>query len=505
MAMTAVGTQLGRRKPAANEYEVSIPPSGFVFDLPERLTVRGVADRFGKLGFRHAFEVQRFARNRAVLFDDRSGKLMSEVGATVGDLLAFTSQRATRFGPIRATLPLAGKLPLGAFDLAFGFSEESRVFDNASIGVGAKTIKAHVNANRRFSFNRGLWQIGKIELGDQRDIPFAGCIALECRALERQVNRLRLSDLDPSDFRNIDAAIFEFDPLRDAERLLSAPFLLEFRETRPLLKEVIKSPLEIVESLLQKLRVDLFQPLKTGLVFQFGQFNRERGPGDGFAGLFVGLLSTSKRPVEDEPSRPRITSKRRLLLGGRINSKPVDLSFRHSISSALRVDIFGDCLLRNRACGRSEITRRPHARHPAKMLEFFSQNRRCIALQSKHNLANSEMLRAIEKQMDLIRFNSQTHHCDVDLRRFLPQQCDQPLSYIADKRFATTARYPDDVIPDRSHRAFVVSIPVRHKHIILSGRRRVNGATRCSAPAPNSAPHWKRRGFLWLICKVHYR
>ena len=223
MAMTAVGTQLGRRKPAANENEVSIPPSGFVFDLPERLTVRGVADRLGKLGFRHAFEVQCFARNRAVLFDDRSGKLMSEVGATVGDLLIFTSQRATRFGPIRATLPLAGKFPLGAFDLAFGFSEESRVFDHAAIGVGGKTIKAHVNANRRFSFNRGLWQIGKIELGDQGDIPFAGRIALECRALQRQVNRLRLSDLDPSDFRNMDSAIFEFDPLRDTERLLSAP------------------------------------------------------------------------------------------------------------------------------------------------------------------------------------------------------------------------------------------------------------------------------------------
>src|SRR5215468_397804 len=221
--MTTFGTQLGRRKPAANKNEVSIPPSSFVFDLPERLTVRGVADRFGKLGFRHAFEVQRFARNRAVVFDDRNGKLMSEVGATVDDLLVFTSQRAARFGPIRATLLLAGKFPLGAFDLAFGFSEESRVFDDAAIGVGGETIKAYVNANRRFSFNRGLWQIGKIELGDQGDIPFAGRIALECRALERQVNRLRLSDLDPSDFRNMDAASIEFDPLRDAERLLSAP------------------------------------------------------------------------------------------------------------------------------------------------------------------------------------------------------------------------------------------------------------------------------------------
>src|SRR5262252_9923475 len=98
MAMTAFRTQLRRRKPTANQNEVSIPPSGFVFDLPERLSMRRVLDRLGKLGFRHAFQVQRFARNRAVVFDDRSGKLMSEVGATVGDLLVFASQRATRFG-----------------------------------------------------------------------------------------------------------------------------------------------------------------------------------------------------------------------------------------------------------------------------------------------------------------------------------------------------------------------------------------------------------------------
>src|SRR6516164_8223948 len=102
MAMTAVGTQLGRRKPAANENEVSIPPSGFVFDLPERLTVRGVADRLGKLGSRHASEVQRFARNRAVLFDDRSGKLMSEVSALVCNLLVLARKCATGFGPVRA-------------------------------------------------------------------------------------------------------------------------------------------------------------------------------------------------------------------------------------------------------------------------------------------------------------------------------------------------------------------------------------------------------------------
>src|SRR5215470_6777433 len=340
MAMTALRTQLRRRKPTANENEVSVAPSGLIFDLSKRLTVRGVADRLGKLGFRHAFEVQRFARNRVVVFDDRSGKLMSEVSAAVGDLLAFTSQRATRFGPIRATLPLAGKFPLGALDPPFGFPEESWVFENAAIGVGSEAIKAHVNANRRFSFNRGFWQIGKIELGDQGDIPFAGRIAPEPRALERQVKGLGLSNLDPSDLGNIDAAIFELDPLRNAERLLSAVLLLEFRETRPLLKEVIKGLLAIGDGLLQQLRIDLFQPFETRLALKRGQFNRKRGPGDGFAGLLISLFTTLERPVEDESARAGITSKRRLLFSGRINPEPVDLSFRHSISNAQQVDVF---------------------------------------------------------------------------------------------------------------------------------------------------------------------
>ena len=74
---------------------------------------------------RHAFEVQRFARNCAVVFDDRSGKLMSEVGATVADLLVFMRRRATRLCPIRAALLFAGKPPLSAFDLAFSSSEAS--------------------------------------------------------------------------------------------------------------------------------------------------------------------------------------------------------------------------------------------------------------------------------------------------------------------------------------------------------------------------------------------
>src|SRR5215468_2763930 len=100
MTMSTLRTQLRRRKPTVNEDEVSIPPSGFVFDLSEDLSMRCVLDRFGKLGFRHAFEVQCFARYRVLLSDDRSGKLMRQVGALVGSLLLLTSQCATGFGPV---------------------------------------------------------------------------------------------------------------------------------------------------------------------------------------------------------------------------------------------------------------------------------------------------------------------------------------------------------------------------------------------------------------------
>src|SRR5262249_8280553 len=107
------------------------------------------------------------------------------------------------------------------------------------------------------------------------------------------------------------------------------------REKRPLLKEVVKSPLAIGDGLSRQLRINFFQPLETRLVLKSGQFNRKRGPGDGLAGLLIGLLSTSKRPVEDKPSRASKPGERRFLTDGRINSEPVDLSFQHSISSAL--------------------------------------------------------------------------------------------------------------------------------------------------------------------------
>jgi hypothetical protein len=104
IAMTTARTQLRRWKPATNEDKVSVVPSGFVFDLPEGLTMCGVVNRPGKLGFRHAFQVQRFASDCVVLFDDRSRELMSEVGPLVGNLLVLASQRATGFCPVRAPL-----------------------------------------------------------------------------------------------------------------------------------------------------------------------------------------------------------------------------------------------------------------------------------------------------------------------------------------------------------------------------------------------------------------
>src|SRR6266508_492986 len=217
-------------------------------------------------------------------------------------------------------------------------------------------MKTKFRADRRFSLNHRFGQIRQVELNDQQDMPFACRLALECRAFQGQINRLRLPDGDPTDLWNIDAAIFKFDSLRNSERLMRAVFLLEFGEARPLLKEVVKCPLAIGDGLLQQLRIDLFQPLETRLALKSSQFNRKLRPGDRFAGLRISFFTTLERPVKDEPSRARITSKRRLLFGGRINLEPVDLSFRHSIFDPLRVDVFGNRLLGYGARSRGEIT-----------------------------------------------------------------------------------------------------------------------------------------------------
>src|SRR6266545_5738273 len=184
MAISTSRTQLRGWKPSIDEDDVSGAPSSFVFDLSEDLTMRRVLNRFGKLGSRHAFQVQRFARYCVLLFDDRSGELMREVGALVGNLLVLTSQCATGFGPVRATLFTSRQPARGALDLAFGFSKEARVFNHTAVGVGGETIKAHINADSRFSLNRRLGQIRQVEFNDQRDMPFACRRALECRAFQ---------------------------------------------------------------------------------------------------------------------------------------------------------------------------------------------------------------------------------------------------------------------------------------------------------------------------------
>src|SRR5262245_22160963 len=110
---------------------------------------------------------------------------MTEVSATVGDLFILTGECATGFGSVRAALLAPRQSAGGALDLAFGFSEESRVFNHSSVGVGGDAIKAHITADCRFGFNRRPRLIRKVELYDQRDIPFASRLALECRAFQR--------------------------------------------------------------------------------------------------------------------------------------------------------------------------------------------------------------------------------------------------------------------------------------------------------------------------------
>ena len=69
---------------------------------------------------------------------------MTEVGATVCDLFILTGQCATGFGSVRATLLAPRQSAGGALDIALGFSEESRVFNHITVGVGGETIGVHV-------------------------------------------------------------------------------------------------------------------------------------------------------------------------------------------------------------------------------------------------------------------------------------------------------------------------------------------------------------------------
>jgi len=81
---------------------------------------------------------------------------------------------------------------------------------------------------------------------------------------------LALEDPGVADLGDEDSAVLDLDPLGDQEPDLVPFAALELRVSRPLLEEVREGPVQVLEDLLQRLRIGIFQPGRFRLLLERG-------------------------------------------------------------------------------------------------------------------------------------------------------------------------------------------------------------------------------------------
>ena len=102
--------------------------------------------------------------------------------------------------------------------------------------------------------------VGHLELDDQGDVPLAVGPALERGALGLLGNVLALEGLDVADLGDDDSAVLGLDPLGDPEPSPVPLAALELRGSRPVLEEVREGAVQVLEDLVQRLRIRIVQP-----------------------------------------------------------------------------------------------------------------------------------------------------------------------------------------------------------------------------------------------------
>src|SRR5262245_50128231 len=132
------------------------------------------------------------------------------------------------------------------------------------------------------------------------------------------------------------------------------------------LEEVDEGPVEIPESLLERLGIGLLEPLHAGLPFQLGQLFVEFDIAERLARRLIVLLLPRQAPIPDEAAGAR-QSVQGLPLP-RIGPHPesVDLAVeRHGSDSLLVLDVLLDHGRGRTADGADEVGVRPEGREPA--------------------------------------------------------------------------------------------------------------------------------------------
>ncbi len=431
-------------------------PCGFVLNLAQELAEGRVEDGAGELGSRQSLDAQVLDADAIVLPRQIGCQLMEEVASLVRNPAMHASYATLCFLPAMATRLRMRQVLLSPSKRLATLASESRSRDASTAGEDEQVFEPEI-----YSYWidwSGQLYVRDLELGSQGDVPVSGRIPLERGALCLSFYLPRLPDTNPANLRNVDLTAFDPNPLRDAKGEVSGFLRAEPREPATLLEERVESPVHVLESLLEHLAVGLFEPQRIRLALESGQLRGELLRGDALAVFGVVALAPTESPVIDETPGSGHAVQPGFLSLCWAHPEPVDLSEVHLRPRTLSFDVLLNLLLRDMTRRGSKVRRGPHRRHPRKMREVLPKDASRVALEPVDQLADRERRRCVDEHMQVVRLDSKVLNANLKLFGFLPKQSFEPVRDVSDEDLAPSARYPDEVILEHNHGAFVVSM-----------------------------------------------
>lgn len=248
-------------------------PHGLVLDLMHELAEGSIEDRAGETWVSaHSFRVQVLDAEQIVLPRQVGRQFVQKVASLVGNLAMNASCAALRFLPPFASRLFPAKVFLSPPELPVGLASKPRSRNALAIGKNQEVFESEVDPDR--IDGSGRIYIRYLELSSQRNVPVSSSVTLERGAPGLALDFAGLADANPADLGDVDLAGFYFDPLGDAESEVSGFLGAKPGKAAALFEERLESPMHVLKSLLEQLRVCFFEPRRIRLTLERREFRR---------------------------------------------------------------------------------------------------------------------------------------------------------------------------------------------------------------------------------------
>jgi len=247
-----------RREETVNLIDMAAIPLAFVFEHIDEGIPAAIADGFSKAMIsNHVADGKILNVDRLVIANKLNACLMEKVLPLVRDLFMLTCKSFNCFLTVSRSLLFSGDSTLKLFKFLLGFSEKVWRFNNFSVRRCNERFDSIVKPD----FATRVFGIGNVHFTENRSvISTRRCLGNGDRL--RDTFNLPVKDyLDPFTLWYIEFPFIDRPMLRSGKGLLVA-FLLEARKRGAFIEEVVIGNIKVSKGLLQRLRVDFFEPFK---------------------------------------------------------------------------------------------------------------------------------------------------------------------------------------------------------------------------------------------------